>query len=323
MAHANHMQEQPLTLQAAARRSSITFPELILRKATRPNQCFLIVEGPDEYVILQPHRAANCTIYSQDGKDDVLKLIMLANTRNIHQRGSLEGVVGLVDRDFDHLQATPARPARLGWTTPAFNDLESAALYSSGAAVLAGFVSNDALQSDRWLALQNGHAFDFLVERFVAPIGALRAAYQETHPHTSLEPGGAQPLIDRAWKHASPTAALQLSILLDLLPSGLSVGDRGSIQVRLRAMLQALFADPESAWDYVRGKDLVRAIALALIESPAALYDRLLVKDLTVKLHQRLLDHMDAAALRNCGTFDSIAEASAADSIRYEYLKAV
>ena len=88
-------------------------------------------------------------------------------------------------------------------------------------------------------------------------------------------------------------------------------------------MLHALASNPESAWDYVRGKDLVRAIALALLESPAALYDRLLIKDLTVKLHQRLLDHMDAAALRACGTFDSIAEASAADSIRYEYLKAV
>jgi hypothetical protein len=323
MPPSSQIQDQPLTLQAAARQPDITLTELILRKETRPNQCFLIVEGPDEVGVLQPHCAANCSIYPQDGKDNVVRLIQQANNQRVYKRHPIEGVIGLVDRDFEHLQPSVARPARLAWTTPRFNDIESASLYHSGTVVLEGFASNDALQFDEWLALRDGNAFDLLVERIVAPIGAMRAAYQEVYPSASLEPKGDVPLIDRAWERVTPTKSLDLYALLDYLPQALPSGDRGKIQVRLRAMLRKIELDPQLAWDYVRGKDLVRTIAVALSKSPANLYNRLKVTDLARRLHQRVLDSLDASTLRECGTFDSITKASAADTGRYEYLKAI
>lgn len=323
MSPSNQMQEQPLTLRAAARLSYITSSELILRKETRPDQCFLIVEGPDEVSILQPHRAANCSIYAQDGKDSVVKLIQYVNNQRVYKRLPIEGVIGLVDRDFEHLQPSAAQPARLAWTTPDFNDIESASLYHSGALVLEAFASNETLQFDKWLSLRDGNAFDLLVERIVAPIGAMRAAYQEVYPSESLEPKGTEPLIDRVWRLATPTESLKLYALLECLPQALPSGARGKIQVRLSAMLRALELDPQIAWDYVRGKDLVRTIAVALSRSPANLYDRLNIKDLDRRLQQRVLDSLDVATLRKCGTFDSIAKASAADTGQYEYLKAI
>ena len=142
-------------------------------------------------------------------------------------------------------------------------------------------------------------------------------------PSASLDPAGIAPLIDRVWSFATPAASPSLQSLADCLPQQLPSGDRGKIQVRLSAMLRALEVEPNIAWDYVRGKDLVRAIALALSKSPANLYNQLTVRDLERRIHQRVLDSLDAPTLRDCGVFDSIAQASAADSGRYEYLKAV
>ena len=314
----------PLTLKQSACDLDIIMSELFLRKDTQPNLCFLIVEGPDEKAALQRHLGKNCTILQTDGRDGVFLFIKKAINYSVHNRLPLDGFVGLVDRDYDHLlQHQPPLPLRVAWTTPDFNDLESAAFYHSGKKLLEGFVHFERLATDDWLALRDGVAFDLLVERIVARVGALRAAYQESNPTTSLDPNGEEPLIDRVWQLASSSQDVDVQVLLKYLPLGISSTDRAKIEVRINSLLRTAGADTDILWDYIKGKDLVRALANALVGSAASLYDRTSVNKLSIRIHQSLLHTFDTAAVRDCGIHDAINNASSQDRIQYVYLKAV
>jgi hypothetical protein len=312
----------PLSLPDAVRDDEVFVAQLILG-LDRPERCAVVVEGPDDVGVLQEHRGPYCRVLAAGNRRKVLHSVQRVRASKAYIARRMGGVIGLFDRDFDHL-ADPVEPIPegLAWTTPRFNDIEAALLYELSEPVISGVVSLDALDADGWLGSNDGLYFDRLVAEFIAPIGAFRAAYKPLSQGRKLGGTYETRLVDRCWERVSSGAVDMFTVLAEELPSSFGEAARVALNRDFHQVLMTAMDDIDRLWGLVRGKDLVRGIACAVASSPARLHDRLSVDELARKIQERLLAKCDSRALRDCGVHESVSRASRADGQSFGYLKA-
>lgn len=312
------------------------YNELVRRRAERPNlqSCLMLVEGPDDARALKKLRDPACIIEHRGTRKGVLMTMdkILSISPN-----AAAGVVGIIDRDFDHFRGEPEPlGCRTAWLSHRCNDLESAVLRVHGASILEELTSDVGRRNDAWLHdPPRGSPLDALVLSVAAPIGRLRAAYcsveerdyrRSVHPIVerweSLEPKDINErpmsrlpdsLLDLLKVPAQPSNAQ----LLEIIPQ--SVDNR--VHARVAEELEGL-DHGDDPWAFVRGKDLVRSIAYALYASPrSSMFRKMPIHALEKHIGDLVVGKFDADAAHEAAVHDSIEKASAGDATTYPYLK--
>jgi len=257
--------------------------DLFFKRRNNPNQSAIYVEGPDDASALAPHIDATCKVVDLKGKQKVRDIINKAAHFPNCERIGLDGVIGLVDRDFELVsQATgSANHVRVQFL-PDLNDLESVVLFHQGTLILKRLVKDvQALSLQSWISGE--HPYQNLVEKIVAPLGALRVSWIDCFQGQfgPIEPSENydeftkdNSLVVRAFKIARPECRLATDDLLKLLPR-----DNKNFKPRLDEIASRI--DPlikqhsldegGNPWALVRGKDLTRCIASLLMSNNAVL----------------------------------------------------
>ena len=298
--------------------------EIILARSMNEKAAYIFVEGPSDQKALLRHRATNCTISplninKKAGKKGVIDFIKCCETFLWKKNVGLRGIVGLVDKDFDdHLNEKPRKPPkRAPYISSVTNDLESTVLYFSEREILKKLLANQQNKINDWLDLSVDcpEAFDRLVHCVVAPIGALRVAWQNSGlARTSLNLNDVN-VISRIWNSANHSQSLNSDDLINLLPSQYSNNEKHRVKVLIQKELDKINKQPALEWNYVRGKDLVYSIACALANSSRPLDEHV---HLITKL---IIDGFDSNIIAKCKLKQTIAEATIGDHGNWQYLK--
>lgn len=297
---------------------------LIVMHRQQKQSSYIFVEGQNDKDALDKHIDSNCSIETlniihKEGKKGIIEFIKCAEEYRWGKNVGLHGIVGLVDKDFDdRLNEKPRKPPiRAPYISSITNDLESTILYFSEREVLKKLQANQQTKMNYWLdlTLDYPEAFDRLVHCVVAPIGALRVAWQNSGlARTSLNLNDVN-VISRIWNSANHSQSLNSDDLINLLPSEYSNNEKHRIKVLIQNELDKINKQPALEWNYVRGKDLVYSIACALANSSRPL-------DKHVHLITKLIiDGFDSNIIAKCKLKQTIAEATIGDHGNWQYLK--
>ena len=90
-------------IKEAGRDPAMLLAEFILQRASNATRCWILVEGSDDKSVLQPYRGSDCYLKELDGRGRVLEWVRNAARWRGAGASQLDGYIGLVDRDFDHL----------------------------------------------------------------------------------------------------------------------------------------------------------------------------------------------------------------------------
>lgn len=310
--------------------------DLFFKRRNNPTQSAIYVEGPDDASALNPHIDATCKVVDLKGKQKVRDIINKAAQFPNCERIGLDGVIGIVDRDFELVsQATGCDNNIRIQFLPDLNDLESVVLFHQGTLILKRLVIDvKALSLQSWISGE--HPFQTLVENIVAPLGALRVSWIDCfqgqfgpiEPSENYEESTKdKSLVVRAFKIARPECRLATDDLLKLLPSDNQKfkPNLDEIASRIdRLIKRHSLEEGGNPWALVRGKDLTRCIA------------SLLRSNNEVLLHQhldtiRLIENELGSAIRMSYDQDVIAKTSLAVCIerattadppgKFKYLK--
>lgn len=291
-------------------------PELLMVRQTNKQRCWLLVEGSDDMSVLQRFRGEHCEIRSLNGRNNVLHSIRRAS----FQASKLDGIVGLIDRDFDHLATTrEALPIRCQYSCPRFCDIEASILCFRGAELLDVLTDAKERTASPWFRFATDEPLDLLAENVAARIGAVRALYHDLGLGTSygsLDQTG--DFIDRTWNRSLASSPLTF----EAVARGLPQLPQNHFQ-ELRRRWNNLVAEKgeRDPWDLVRGKDLVRCIAHALADDPKICLFREGLEQIAARTQQRLLGLVDQRHLEEAELLLAIEKACSQDSQRYQYLR--
>ena len=238
---------------------------------------YIFVEGLSDMCAVQNVRnKVSCTVEVRGNKEAVIELMQRASVIKLNESTGLDGIVGIVDRDFDHfLSNIPALPSRTLYL-PDLNDLESIVMRYAGDEILAGLVLGDPLSP--WFAVDGKfNTIERLVRYVVAPIGALRVAWrQEASPQNKYPPkldpvvnGIEGSIVDRiVWDKVDSNTPLSAESLWAMQMRILNEGAKNAILDRIVKICDKQLKD--QPWSLVRGKDLVNALASLVQSLPSA-----------------------------------------------------
>jgi hypothetical protein len=318
--------------------------KVIMARRSRPRRSYLLVEGPDDVSALQPHLVTDCSIQDFGGRDKVVQVVQCANCFRDTNQGvttGLDGIVGIIDRDFSHLKthesSLPHRVVQL----PECNDLESLVLYHRGGEILKQFVkfnhhiidgdSTTLLTSLRFDPKRPEQTMDDLVRLIAAPMGALRFGWQETPILSSqkLEMVDGT-LAETAWqlfRKAHNGQGIKVEPLLKHFLE--SQGQTSTNEWHERAVRKAeslilsAQSDVERMWDLIRGKDLLDIASLMLgdLSEDQRIYPNDTERVIRGKLKQTVIAKFDAELIKSCGLRDFVDHATRKDRGRHEYFQ--
>ena len=261
-----------------------------LRMKRGSGKYVLWVEGPDDCVVLERFAAPGCSVKDLAGKKFVIRAVKEALAAR------LDGFLGLVDRDFDHLHQEPA-PLRLALISRKYSDLESSMLAHAADELLADLIRKDFRGSIEWLSEQGvSSSLGQLAAFAVAPVGALRRAWIGRTDSIDYLRHPVDEALSRFAPGERPTAETLATVLVAC--SGLA----GAECERISAEAMKLYrtSDP---WQLVRGKDMVRAIAVVLSRRPeACFYSDADLRAIERKIQEKVVTLFDFEILHAAGT---------------------
>ncbi len=294
---------------------------LWMAQASNKSACYLLVEGPDDVAALQKFVHQSCRVAAAGGKSNVEEALSNATRAAVAANRPLEGLLGAVDRDFDHVAGVPAhkhpRLARIEHP----NDLESSVAHYRGHDLYDSVFQRDLVKSSKWLGYSDSkldQPFDRLVRSFAGPLGALRAAWRASgFAHQSLDPDSA--LARTLFASVYSSHSLQQVNLQTVLPSQLSTPQREELLKRARGLQDTAEAEGD-LWRFVRGKDLLDACAHAASKERCAIRSDLKASELRFELGRMVVALFDHELLTECGLKESLVRASTLDAGKHQYL---
>ena len=278
--------------RAAAQQSAVAY----LKMKRGSGRFVLWVEGPDDCVVLQRFAAPACDVRELSGKDYVGSAVRAANAAR------LSGFIGRVDRDFDDSKSE-VMPARVAVISRRFTDLEASMLALNAHDVIADFVRREHRDSLPWLMPSDGlGALDMLASSIVAPIGALRKTW--TGQRQSLD-HLAHPVEVLMELMAPRQVPLPVDLARVLAKSG---GLTGPDADRIASDAHRVYTSSDP-WKLVRGKDMVRALAVVLSQAPRGMcyYDSWDEVRIERELKGKVGTLFSYEILRSAGTVEELA----------------
>lgn len=287
-----------------------------------PHRCALFVEGANDHRSFLKLATRSCRVIPCDGKSAVIETMGYTV-----MRGGGSRVVGVVDRDFDHLVGfvEPANK-RVAWLSLHGNDLEAVVMRTRGKELVEQLGLEFQSCFDPWLqAPATGSSLDMLVQRVAVPMGMLRTALALAAKELRVARPGkftnpptlGSDLLDAIWKVASPTHTPTVAELEKCIPQTVHDPLRNMTVSNLEAL-----PIPEDPWALVRGKDLVGALAKALhTQRKPPVEQEASAADIEHRINRLIVDHFDEVVAEKAGVYDSIARGSAGDAETYQYLK--
>lgn len=291
---------------------------LVLFRGTRPTGAMVLLEGPDDVRAWQKVAPPDCFPLHLEGKGAVIQAF--TQFPHLRQRAvsSLDGVIGLVDRDYDPHSADQERlPTRVGWLSPDLCDLEALVLFHSSKAVLEEFCNRAHQQESEWLRLDSdGHGLDRLATQVAAPVGALRAAAVRARVTAQIDPPSRR-VVDAVFGCVRQNRTLTPALLVDQIAATISQRDRAAVEHEIAGLLP--LKDP---WALARGKDLVRAIAVALAHEPkVSLYDREPIASLEHRIRNIVVANFNLSVALQGGLDRTVNRISRGDCGSFHYLR--
>lgn len=295
--------------------------QLWMAQASDKSACYLLVEGPDDVAALQKFAHRSCRVAAAGGKSKVEEALSHATRVAVAANRPLAGLVGAVDRDFDHVAGVPAhkhpRLARIEHP----NDLESAVAHYRGHDLYDSVFQRDLVKSSKWLGYSDDkldQPFDRLVRSFAGPLGALRAVWRASgFAHQTLDQDSA--LARTLFASIYSPHSVQQVNLQTVLPSQLSTPQREELLKRARELQHSAEADSDP-WRFVRGKDLLDACTHAASIEGCAIRSALKAPELRFELGRMVVALFDRELLTECGLKDSLVKAAALDAGKHLYL---
>ncbi len=304
---------------------------IILKRRGGDTRCYIYVEGPDDVSAIQRHRGSKCEVEQLGTRDKVLAMLTEAGkTYNpLTLQKGLDGLFGLVDRDFTHLIHGPDWLPPRTVVLPVANDLESFVIYHRAREIVSMLVKESAGDENVWFAQtqRNGRPLDLLTRNVVAPLGALRVAWQNEKTYIPLDYHNDKPYeaADIAWNLAclKPLEMLDPGKLAEKLPlfieNDLARRRMASVVKVAKGHLESR-TGADAQWNFVRGKDLVSCFAHAVCQPGLKIYDRDERYHTIQKIKNFVCSTLDWRTIDDSGLLALIHDATRGDSMKFIYL---
>ena len=281
---------------------------VLMRREKKLNLSWLLVEGRGDLQAMQQHCA--CQIKEAEGRDQVITTIRKAE----EDQDKYHGIIGLVDKDYsDFIPEKKPLPRRVVMFKKQ-NDLESAVLFHQSINIVEQIIRVKEMRVDMQVhnvldswGFSKEYPFDNLVKNIVGPIGVLRVAYKSMPKEyrfgnqRSFTCGlGDDCIVQAAWSKQNPLKQLTPNELANIPDNNciFNVSDRKRLENAIGERIPDLNRNP---WSYVRGKDLVYTLALALSSNQYLIHKKYNEPYQLKDYIQNLIpSYFDAAVLSNC-----------------------
>lgn len=309
--------------------------KIIFARAAAPiKKTYICVEGVDDFAAFQQHCAQNCKIQEWDSRDKVITVIQEASRREYPAgsgRKGIDGILGIVDRDWtDFIKPDPPLPNRVV-VLPKINDLESLVLYHIGYNVISRIIRDDNRKNSPWHdGSKNKKPFEMLINNIVAPLGALRVAWQTSAGTSNYKLDDSDEIgrVARiAWEIGSKSPGVQITPLqlLNKIFEGQSLRYADENKQKLIALKAdqylAKYSTETEAWKLVRGKDLVNILANSIhaSKSELAIYEKDNLSKICERIKGSIIAHFDRELIAECELDKCVAKATKSDTVAFEY----